>query len=125
MLHLIQVPRPREIRCDGGRARDPSGRMPLTRAPTDNLREGGTAVQSRRHGEWAHGDHTGLKLTVETSIFVLLAGGWLWGVLALGAHATATQGPTSHGGGLSGRGGLSCPAPPHRAGEGVGGETGR
>ena len=70
-------------------------------------------MQSRRHGEWAHGDHTGLKLTVETSIFVLLAGGWLWGVLALGAHATATQGPTSHGGGLSGRGVLSCPAPPH------------
>lgn len=68
-------------------------------------------------------DHTGLRLTVETSIFVLLAGGWLWGVLALGAHAMATQGPTSHGEGLSGRGVLSCPAVPHGPGEGVGGEV--
>src|SRR5918997_1045338 len=120
MLYLIQVPRPREIRRDGGRARDPSGRMPVTRAPTDNLREGGTAVQA---GGTVNGrtDHTGLRLTVETSIFVLLAGGWLWGVLALGAHATATQGPTSHGGGLSGRGGVSCPAPPRGPGGGIGG----
>ena len=68
-------------------------------------------------------DHRGLRLTVETSVFVLLVGAWLWWIVALGAHATATQGLTSHGGGLSGRVVLSCPAVPHGPEEGVGGDV--
>jgi hypothetical protein len=57
-------------------------------------------------------DHTGLRLLVTTSIFALLAGAWLWGIVALGAHATAAQGSASDGGGTAGRAAVvSCPAP--------------
>jgi hypothetical protein len=38
-------PRRKEIRRDEVQARGPSGRIPVMRAPTDNLQEGGTAVQ--------------------------------------------------------------------------------
>ena len=44
-------------------------------------------------------DHTGLRLAVGGSISGLLIGGWLWGVLALSAHATAAQAPPPSGGG--------------------------
>jgi hypothetical protein len=40
-----------------------------------------------------HADHTGLRLALETSIFVLVVGAWLWGIVALGAHATAVPVP--------------------------------
>ncbi len=70
-------------------------------------------------------DHTGLRLTVETSVFVLLAGAWLWGIVALGAHATAAQGPASDGGGPYEHAVVSCPAPrePEEGGSAVGGDV--
>ena len=56
-------------------------------------------------------DPTGLRLLVMTSVFVLLSGGWLWGIIALGAHATAAQGPASDGGaGPHERAVVLCPA---------------
>jgi hypothetical protein len=54
---------------------------------------------------------TGPRLAAETSVLVLLAGAWLWGIIALGAHATAAQGPAPDGGGLSESAAVSCPAP--------------
>ncbi len=55
---------------------------------------------------------TGLRLSLETSVFVLLVVGWLWGIVALGgAHETAAQGALSDGGGPSDRAVVSCPAP--------------
>ena len=57
-------------------------------------------------------DHTGLRLLVMTSVFALLAAAWLWGIMALGAHATAAQGSASDGGGGPyERAVVSCPAP--------------
>ena len=44
-----------------------------------------------------HADHTGPRLAVETSAFVLLVGAWLWGIFALGVHTTAAQGSPSDG----------------------------
>ena len=76
-----------------------------------------------------HAKHTGLRLAVETSVFVLLAGAWLWGIVTLGAHATATQGFASDGGaGPYERAVVSCPAPrePEEKGAGsarVGGDV--
>jgi hypothetical protein len=62
-----------------------------------------------------------------TSVFALLAGAWLWGIVALGAHATAAQGSASDGGGPSGRVVVSYPAPrePEKVREGlaVGGDV--
>jgi hypothetical protein len=58
-----------------------------------------------------HADHTGLRLAVETSVLVLLMGGWLWGIVALGAHEMAAQGTPWDGGGPSERAVVSCPAP--------------
>jgi hypothetical protein len=46
-----------------------------------------------------------------TSVFAFLMAAWLWGVVALGAHATAAQGPASDGGGPYERAAVSCPAP--------------
>jgi hypothetical protein len=71
-------------------------------------------------------DHTGLRLAVETSVFVVLAGAWLWGVVALGAHATAAQGSAlDTGGGPYERAVVSCPAPrePEEGGSAVGGDV--
>jgi hypothetical protein len=67
-----------------------------------------------------HAYHTGLGLAVETSVFALLMGAWLWGILTFGAHATAAQGRTSDDDGYSGRALVSCPAPhePEREGSG-------
>ncbi len=46
-----------------------------------------------------------------TSIFALLVAAWLWRIVALGAHATATQESASDGGrGPYERGVVSCPA---------------
>jgi hypothetical protein len=66
---------------------------------------------------------TGPRLAVETSVLVLLMGGWLWGIVALGAHATAAQGFASDGVGPPERAVVSCPAPrgPEEAGSAVGG----
>jgi hypothetical protein len=36
-------------------------------------------------------DHSGVGLLVEGSVFGLVLGAWLWGVVTLGAHATAVQ----------------------------------
>ncbi len=58
-----------------------------------------------------HADHTGPGLAVETSVLVLLAGAWLWGIVTLGAHATAAQGASSGGEGSSGGAEVWCPAP--------------
>jgi hypothetical protein len=71
-------------------------------------------------------DHTGLRLLVMTSVFALLAAAWLWGIVALGAHATAAQGSASDGGGGPyERAVVSCPAPrePEEAGSADGGEV--
>jgi hypothetical protein len=47
-----------------------------------------------------------------TSIFALLVAAWLWGIVALGAHATVAQGAAAiRGGGPYERGVVSCPAP--------------
>ena len=63
-----------------------------------------------------------------TSVFALLMAAWLWGIVALGAHATAAQGSASAGGGgPHERAVVSCPAPPRKpeaeAGSAVGGEV--
>jgi len=65
-------------------------------------------------------DHTGLRLAVETSILVLLAGAWLWGIVTLGAHATAAQGASSDGEGSSGARRYGAPprVDPRRGGRG-------
>lgn len=64
--------------------------------------------------------HTSAGLAVETSVFVVLMGAWMWGILALGAYATAAQGPPSGDEGYS-RGALvSCPAPHEPGGESAG-----
>ena len=73
-------------------------------------------------------DHTGLRLGVMTSIFALLMAAWLWGIIALGAHATAAQGSASDGGGGGPyeRAVVSCPAPREPEAEGgsaVGGDV--
>ncbi len=74
-----------------------------------------------------HTDHTGLRLLVMTSIFALLVAAWLWGIVALGAHATAEQGSAAvRGGGPYERGVVSCPAPRQPEAEGrsaVGGDV--
>ncbi len=54
---------------------------------------------------------TGPRLAAETSVLVLLMASWLWGIVALGAHATAAQGTHSDGGGPSESAVVSCPAP--------------
>ena len=47
-----------------------------------------------------------------TSIFVLLMAAWLWGIVALGAHATVSQGSAAfRGADPYERGVVSCPAP--------------
>ena len=57
-------------------------------------------------------DHTDLRLLVTTSIFALLVAAWLWGIVALGAHATVAQGSAANrAGGPYERGEVSCPAP--------------
>ena len=59
-----------------------------------------------------------------TSIFALLVAAWLWGIVALGAHAMAAQGSASDGGaGPYERAVVSCPAPrePEEGGSAVGG----
>ncbi len=57
-------------------------------------------------------DHAGLRLWVMTSVFAFLMAAWLWGIVALGAHATAAQGSASDGGGGPyERAVVSCPAP--------------
>ena len=68
-------------------------------------------------------DHTGLRLWVMTSIFALLMAAWLWGIVALGADATAAQESAAGGGGPYGRAVVSCPAPrePEEGGSAVGG----
>jgi hypothetical protein len=55
-----------------------------------------------------------------TSIFALLMAAWLWGIIALGAHATAAQGSASDGGGGGPyeRAVVSCPAPREPEAEG-------
>ncbi len=64
-----------------------------------------------------------------TSVFALLAAAWLWGIITLGAHATAAQGSASDGGGGPyERAVVSCPAPrePEEKGAGsarVGGDV--
>lgn len=72
-------------------------------------------------------DHTGLRLLVTTSVFALLVSAWLWGIVALGAHATAAQGPASGDGGgpYYERAVVSCPAPrePEEGGSAVGGDV--
>jgi hypothetical protein len=65
-------------------------------------------------------DHTGLRLSVMASVFALLMAGWLWGIVALGAHATAAQGPAPDGGGPSEGAVVSCPASRELEKEGVG-----
>lgn len=72
-----------------------------------------------------HAYHTNLGLAVETSVFVFLIGAWLWGILTLGAHVTAAQGPPSDGDEYSGRALVSCPAPhePEGAGSAVAGDV--
>ncbi len=64
--------------------------------------------------------HNGLRLAVETSVFVLLIAAWLWGIVALGAHATAPQGSASDGGGPSGGALVSCSAALEPEKEGAG-----
>ena len=54
---------------------------------------------------------TGLRLAVETPLFVLLMGAWLWGIVALGAHATAARVSPSDGDGSLESAVVSCPAP--------------
>jgi hypothetical protein len=47
-----------------------------------------------------------------TPVLALLMAAWLWGIVALGAHATAAQGSASDGGGTAERAAVvSCPAP--------------
>ena len=54
-----------------------------------------------------------------TSILAFLVAAWLWGIVALGAHATAEQGSAAvRGGGPYERGVVSCPAPRHPEAEG-------
>ncbi len=53
-----------------------------------------------------------------TSVFALLMAAWLWGIITIGAHATAAQGSASEGGGPYEREVVSCPAP-HEPEEGV------
>ena len=73
-------------------------------------------------------DHTGLRLWVMTSVFALLMAAWLWGIVALGTHATAARGSAPGGGGAYERAVVSCPAPrePEEKGAGsarVGGDV--
>ncbi len=61
-----------------------------------------------------------------TSVFALLMAAWLWGIVALGAHATAAQGPAPDGGGPYEHAVVSCPAPRETEAEGgsaVGGDV--
>jgi hypothetical protein len=58
-----------------------------------------------------------------TSIFALLMAAWLWGIVALGAHATAAQGSASDGVGPYERAVVSCHAP-REPEEGVGSAVG-
>jgi hypothetical protein len=55
-------------------------------------------------------DHAGLRLSVMISVFALLMGAWLWGIVALGAHTTAAQESASGGGGPSEGALVSCSA---------------
>ena len=55
-----------------------------------------------------------------TSVFALLMGAWLWGIVALGAHETAAQGTASDGGGPSGGAPVSCSAALEPEKEGAG-----
>ena len=71
-------------------------------------------------------DHTGLRLSVMASGFALLMAAWLWGIVALGAHATAAQGTHSDGGGPSESAVVSCPAPrepEEEGGSAIGGDV--
>src|SRR5918998_1664626 len=71
-------------------------------------------------------DHTGLRLLVMTSVFALLVAAWSWGIVVLGAHATAARGSASDGGGGPyGRAVVSYPAPrePEAGVSAVGGEV--
>jgi len=70
-------------------------------------------VEGRTH-------HTGLRLSVMASVFALLVAAWLWGIVALGAHATAAQGSAPDGGGPYERAAVSCPAAPEPGKEGAG-----
>ena len=54
------------------------------------------------------------------SVFALLMAAWLWGIVALGAHATAPQGSAPDGGGPYERAVVSCPAAPEPGKEGAG-----
>ena len=70
-------------------------------------------------------DHTGFRLLVMTSVFALLMAAWLWGIVALGAHATAARG-SAPGGDPYERTVISCPAPRESEAEGgpaLGGDT--
>ena len=55
-------------------------------------------------------DHTDPRPAVETPVFVLLVGAWLWGVLALDTRSTAAQAPLERGPVVSDR----IPAAPRR-----------
>ena len=69
---------------------------------------------------------TGPRLAAETSVLVLLMASWLWGIVALGAHATAAQGTHSDGGGPSESAVVSCPAPrepEEEGGSAIGGDV--
>ncbi len=72
-------------------------------------------------------DHAGLGLLVTTSVFALLVAAWSWGIVALGAHATAAQGSASGGGGGPyERAEVWCPAPREpevEGGSAVGGDA--
>ena len=47
-----------------------------------------------------------------TSVFALLVAAWSWGIVTIGAHATAARGSASDGGGGPyERAVVSCPAP--------------
>ncbi len=53
------------------------------------------------------------------SVFALLMAAWLWGIVALGAHATAARGSVPDGGGGTyEHAAVSCPAPREPEAEG-------
>jgi hypothetical protein len=69
--------------------------------------------------ERAH-QSNGMRLLIEGSVFGLILGAWLWGVVALGAHATAVQSspPTSEE--IAPMYEVSCQAPKTPADESLG-----
>ena len=81
-------------------------------SPVFGLPHGGRAHAP--YGPQAFGDGLGLRPP---------GGGlaaWLWGIVALGAHATAAQGSAPDGAGPYERAAVSCPAAPEPGKEGAG-----